>query len=125
MARPDLSNTRNEILSALSPEDIERLSSHLQPVDLPFKQTLIVPDEPIKHVYFPERGVASMLALLEGGGSVEIGMIGRDGMVGIHAFLGAKTVTQECVIQIPGAGWRIEVAAFRRPSARAVPCPPC
>jgi CRP-like cAMP-binding protein len=49
------------------------LSPHLQPVDLPLKQTLIVPDEPLRHVYFPDRGVASMLALLEGGGSVEVG----------------------------------------------------
>ena len=114
MARPDQSNVRNEILSALSAEDLGRLSPHLQPVDLPLKQTLIVPDEPLPHVYFPDRGVASMLALLEGGGSVEVGMIGRDGMVGIHVFLGADSVTQECVIQIPGAGWRMEVAAFRK-----------
>ena len=58
MARPDQSNVRNEILSALSAEDFGRLSPHLQLVDLPFKQTLIVPDEPLPHVYFPDRGVA-------------------------------------------------------------------
>jgi CRP-like cAMP-binding protein len=84
MVRPDQSNVRNEILSSLSAEDFSRLNPHLQPVDLPFKQTLIVPDEPLRHVYFPDRGVCSMLALLEGGGSVEVGMIGREGMIGIH-----------------------------------------
>jgi len=113
MVRPDQSDVRNEILSALSAEDFGRLSPHLQPVDLPLKQTLIVPDEPLRHVYFPDRGVGSMLALLEGGGSVEVGMIGRDGMVGIHIFFGTDSVTQECVVQIPGDGWRMGVAAFR------------
>jgi hypothetical protein len=56
MVRPDQSNVRNEILSSLSAEDFSRLSPHLQPVDLPFKQTLIVPDEPLRYVYFPDRG---------------------------------------------------------------------
>jgi CRP-like cAMP-binding protein len=113
MTRPDQSTIRNEILSALSAEDFGLLRPYLQFVDLPLKKTLIVPDEPIRHVYFPDQGVASMLALLEGGGSVEVGMIGRDGMVGIHVFLGVQTVTLECVVQIPGAGWRMEVAAFQ------------
>jgi CRP-like cAMP-binding protein len=113
MIRPDQSNIRNEILSALSAEDFGRLSPHLQPIDLPLKKTLIVPDEPVRHVYFPDHGVASMLALLEGGGSVEVGMTGRDGMIGIHVLLGVGTVAQECVVQVSGAGWRMEVAAFR------------
>jgi CRP-like cAMP-binding protein len=85
------------------------------------KKTLIVPDEPIRYVYFLDQGVASMLALLEGGGSVEVGMIGRDGMVGIHVLLGVETVTQECVVQIPGAGWRMEVAAFREAASESRP----
>jgi len=113
MAHPDQSNVRNEILSALSARDFSRLSSYLQLVDLPLKQTLIVPDEPVRHVYFPDQGICSMLALLEGGGSVEVGMIGREGMIGIHVLLGADSVTQECVVQIPGTGWRMAVAPFR------------
>ena len=99
MSGPDQAEVRNEILSALSTEDFRCLSPHLQLIDPPFKKTLIVRDEPIRHVYFPDRGVASMLALLEGSGSVE----GREGMVGIHALLGANAVTQESVIQIAGA----------------------
>jgi CRP-like cAMP-binding protein len=114
MTSPDQSTIRNEILSSLPAEDFGLLRPHLQFIDLPLKKTLIVPDEPLRHVYFPDQGVGSMLALLEGGGSVEVGMIGREGMVGIHVFLGVDTVTQECVVQIPGAGWRLEVAAFRK-----------
>ena len=95
MTRPDQSNIRNEILSALPAEDFALLRPYLQSIDLALKKTLIVLDEPIRHVYFPDQGVASMLALLEGGGSVEVGMIGRDGMVGIHVLLGVETVTQE------------------------------
>jgi CRP-like cAMP-binding protein len=119
MTRLDQSSIRNEILSSLPAEDFGLLKPYLQLVDLPLKKTLIVPDEPIRHVYFPDQGVASMLALLEGGGSVEVGMIGRDGMVGIHISLGVDTVNQECVVQIPGAGWRMEVAAFREATSRS------
>jgi CRP-like cAMP-binding protein len=119
MTRLDQSSIRNEILLSLPAEDFGLLRPYLQLVDLPLKKTLIVPDEPIRHVYFPDQGVASMLALLEGGGSVEVGMIGRDGMVGIHILLGVDTVNQECVVQIPGAGWRMEVAAFRETAIRS------
>jgi CRP-like cAMP-binding protein len=119
MTRLDQSSIRNEILLSLPAEDFGLLRPYLQLVDLPLKKTLIVPDEPIRHVYFPDQGVASMLALLEGGGSVEVGMIGRDGMVGIHILLGVDTANQECVGQIPGAGWRMEVAAFRETAIRS------
>jgi CRP-like cAMP-binding protein len=121
MTRPDQSTIRNEILSLLPAEDFGLLRPYLQSVDLPLKKTLIVPDEPIRYVYFLDQGVASMLALLEGGGSVEVGMIGRDGMVGIHVLLGVETVTQDCVVQIPGAGWRMEVAAFREAASESRP----
>jgi CRP-like cAMP-binding protein len=126
MTRPDQSTIRNEILSSLPAEDFGLLRPYLQSVDLPLKKTLIVPDEPIRYVYFPDQGVASMLALLEGGGSVEVGMIGRDGMVGIHVLLGVETVTQECVVQIPGAGWRMEATGrmtiLDRPALEAAAC---
>src|SRR3954471_7491254 len=90
MTSPDQSTIRNEILSSLPAEDFVLLRPYLQSIDLPSKKTLIVPDEPIRHVYFPDQGVASMLALLEGGGSVEVGMIGREGMVGIHVLLAIR-----------------------------------
>jgi CRP-like cAMP-binding protein len=126
MTRPDQSTIRNEIVSSLPAEDFGLLRPYLQSVDLPLKKTLIVPDEPIRYVYFPDQGVASMLALLEGGGSVEVGMIGRDGMVGIHVLLGVETVTQECVVQIPGAGWRMEATGrmtiLDRPALEATAC---
>jgi len=53
-------------------------------------------------------------------------MIGRDGMVGIHVLLGVETVTQECVVQIPGAGWRMEATGrmtiLDRPALEATAC---
>src|SRR4051794_22890985 len=119
MTNPVQSTIRNEILSSLPAEDFGLLRPYLQSIDLPLKKTLIVPDEPVRHVYFPDHGVASMLALLEGGGSVEVGMTGWDGMIGIHVLLGVDTVTQECLVQIPGAGWSMEVAAFREAAVQS------
>ena len=65
MTKPVQSTIRNEILSSLPAEDLGLLRPYLQSVDLPLKKTLIVPDEPIRYVYFPDQGVASMLAPIQ------------------------------------------------------------
>jgi cAMP-binding proteins - catabolite gene activator and regulatory subunit of cAMP-dependent protein kinases len=119
MAQIEQSTVRNRLLSALTPEDFGLLSPHLEAVDLPFKQVLIAPDEPITHVHFPDSGLGSMLALFEGGGSLEVGMIGQDGMVGVPVILGAETVTQECLMQVPGTGWRMAAAALRKATSQS------
>jgi CRP-like cAMP-binding protein len=119
MAQLVQSNVRNRLLSALTPEDFGLLSPHLEATDLPFKHVLIAPDEPIRHVYFPDTGLGSFLALFEGGGSLEVGLIGRDGMIGVPVLLGAETVAQECLMQIPGAGWRMTVGALREATGRS------
>lgn len=119
MAQPAQSAVRNRLLSALSPEDFGLLGPHLDAVDLPFKQVLIAPDEPIEHVYFPDSGLGSFLALFEGGGSLEVGMMGWDGMIGVPVLLGTDAVSQECLMQMPGKGWRIGTSAFRDATDRS------
>ncbi|QCO16816.1 Crp/Fnr family transcriptional regulator (plasmid) [Azospirillum brasilense] len=119
MAQAVQSTIRNRLLATLSPEDFELLSPHLEAVELPFKQVLIVPYEPIRHVHFPDTGLSSFVALFEGGGSLEVGMIGRDGLIGMPILLGADTVAQECLMQIPGNGWRMEAEALRQAAARS------
>jgi CRP-like cAMP-binding protein len=113
MAHSTQSTIRNRLLSGLSPENFGLLCPHLKPVELAFKQVLIAPDEPIQHVYFPDTGIGSFLALFEGGGSLEVGMVGPDGMIGVPVVLGADAVSQECLIQVPGQGWRMETTALR------------
>lgn len=78
----------NKLLAVLPAEDYKRLRRVLEPVTFTLKYSLAVPDEPISHVYFPSHGVMSLLVPLSGGQSMEVAMVGNEGMVGIHCLSG-------------------------------------
>ena len=104
---------RNRLLAALPSDDFRRLAGSLQPVNLELKQVLHAPGERVEVAYFPESGTVSMLAPLEGGELLEVGMIGREGMVGLPAILGTDTTATEAMVQMPGSAWRIRASALR------------
>ena len=104
---------RNHLLAALPSEDLARLWPRLEPVELPFRHVVQVPEEPITAVHFPEEGWISMMALLSDGGAAEVGLIGREGMLGLPVFFGAETTTLEGMVQGPGKALRLSAAAFR------------
>lgn len=99
--------TGNQLLDALAADDLQPLLAHLEPVALPQKQVLNAPRQTIEHVYFPTVGVVSLVASLEDGGLVEVGVIGREGMVGLPVLLGSETPSNEAFVQIAGAGLRL------------------
>jgi CRP-like cAMP-binding protein len=113
MPQPNLPHSRNRLLAALPASELERLRPHLDPIDLPLKKVLITAGEPVLHAYFPASGLGSLIARLEDGSGVEVGMMGRDGMVGTAVVLHAETTTTDCIIQVAGSGWRIRAAALR------------
>jgi CRP-like cAMP-binding protein len=76
----------NRLLAALPPTEYERLLPELQPVYLPRKYVIYQPGEPSRHVYFPRSGMVSELVVLEDARTVEVGVIGNEGVVGIHEF---------------------------------------
>jgi CRP-like cAMP-binding protein len=88
MSRIDQSAVRNRLLAALPASAFDRVAAALTPVSLTLKQFLMEADEPIKAAYFIEAGMASYLAYLEGGEALEVGIIGREGMVGLPIILG-------------------------------------
>jgi CRP-like cAMP-binding protein len=115
MARPDRPTpaTRNHLLAALPPDDLARLRPRLEAVELPFRKVLHAPGEPIEAVYFPETGWASMLAYLEDGDAAEVGLTGREGMIGLPVLLGADHDDIEAMVQSPGTALRLGAADFR------------
>jgi CRP-like cAMP-binding protein len=115
MARhdPPARPSRNHLLAALPPEDLARLWPLLEEVDLPLRHVLHAPDEPIAVVHFPEIGWVSMLAYLENGDAAEVGLVGREGMVGLPLLLGADRSTLEAMVQAPGTALRLDAGAFR------------
>ncbi|MFC7478407.1 Crp/Fnr family transcriptional regulator [Dankookia sp. GCM10030260] len=105
--------SRNRLLAALPPEDLARLQPQLEVVDLPLRKVLSAPGKPITAVYFPETGYVSMLAYLEKGDVIEVGVVGNEGMVGLPILLGDDSDDCEAMVQNPGTALRMDAAAFR------------
>ena len=105
------------MLQDLPPEDRRRLEARATRVDLELRQVLYWPDEPIAHAWFPIYAICSLLTLLGGGDTVEAGLVGREGVVGLPLFLGAAATHGRAVSQVAGAAWRLPAAAFLEEAA--------
>lgn len=103
----------NGILLRLTPEDRAELEPHLEAVDLPLRRRVSFTDTPIEHVYFPTSGIVSIVTHVRRDVPIEIGIVGREGMTGLPALLGAGSAPNESFVQAAGAGWRIETARMR------------
>lgn len=108
---PSVSRYKNRVLSALPQAEISRLAPHLSHVTLKQEQTLL--DGEARYAYFLEQGLASVVATVADGTTVEIGVVGVDGVVGIPILLGAGTAPGRTFIQIAGSGFRIESAVLK------------
>lgn len=97
----------NKILAALPREDFERFEAKLKPVRLALGETLYLPEQKMEYVYFVTRGVVSLLAALENGATVEAGVIGSEGMVGVPIILGADSSPNQALIQGEGDALRM------------------
>jgi len=104
---------RNLLLAALPREQRERLLSMMEYVDVPYGTVLHDVSEPITDVYFPETALVSLLGTEPGGSSVEIAIIGRNGMSGIPVFLGADRTHFKTFIEIGGTSWRMSANDLR------------
>jgi CRP-like cAMP-binding protein len=101
---------KNHLLAAIPQEELERFSPELHPVSLSLRQVLYEVGAPLENVYFIEEGVASVLTNMADGSTIEIGMIGAEGMVGVPALLGGETSAQQIVVQVPGTALRMSAA---------------
>lgn len=110
-ARPP---TRNRILNALTRPEYDRLTTHLEPVRMSAGEVLCRPEQPITHVYFPERGTVSLVSTFEDGGSVEVGMVGNEGMFGVCVFLGTVSTPLLAQVQMAGEGLRMRADVIRK-----------
>jgi CRP-like cAMP-binding protein len=104
---------RNRLLAALPPEALGQVWPRLEPAELPFRRVLHAVGEPVEAVWFPETGYVSMLAYLEDGDAAEVGVVGREGFVGLPVLLGADHDDIEAMVQNPGTALQMGAAAFR------------
>src|SRR5262249_12541143 len=69
---------------------------------------------PLDHIFFPDSGVVSMMALYSDGSVIELATIGREGFAGVRAVFGAKKSAARFFVQIPGSAAKMSRAAFTR-----------
>ena len=103
----------NRLLAALPDAEYQRLIPHLECVPLSFKQVLHEVGEPIEYVYFPHRGIVSLLSTMADGSMVEVGLVGNDGITGIPATLGDNIATTIAIVQVPGSGMRMKASVLK------------
>ncbi len=102
----------NVILLSLPDEEYSLLRPHLEAVDLPQYQILHEPGEKIEFTYFLNGGMTSLVALSRDGRSVEVGIVGREGMVGMSLTMGLQRETFRAIMQMPGNGFRLRSEVF-------------
>ena len=96
--------TRNFMLASLPQPLLDKLAPHLSRIHLPQGTSLIKPNREIQWVYFLERGMASMNSLDLSGAAIEVGIVGREGVIGISALLGQWQTKNAVTMQGAGEG---------------------
>ena len=103
----------NRLLGSLPRKAQQRMLQRCEPVELAYGLVLCEPGEHIRHVYFPTGGFISLVTVLKSKASLEVGLIGNEGMLGVSLALGVDTSPMRALVQGAGAALRMPAAIFR------------
>jgi CRP-like cAMP-binding protein len=92
----------NQLLAGLEPESRKRIDPHLQPVTLKLGDVVCEAGGLLKHAYFPQGSVLSLLTVLENGSAIETANIGREGAFGLFAAMYSRVSFNRCIVQLEG-----------------------
>jgi CRP-like cAMP-binding protein len=117
---------KNKLIACLPPEDFARLKPYLKTVPFKRKEVIHRRNELMRHVVFPNGGVASVTTAMKDGTMVEIATVGHEGLLGIEAFFGNAMMPTESMIQVPDTDAEVMTAeAFRQEMNRPGPFQAC
>ena len=111
---------RNRLLLALPFSDLKRLMPELEQISCEREQVLLDADSSLDHIFFPDSGVVSVVAVYEDGSIIEMATIGREGCTAVQATLGAKSSSVRFLVQIPGSAKKMSRMTFMR-AMRSMP----
>ena len=114
-----MATVENHLIERLPRADRSRLLASCEHVPMVLAEVLCDPGKPMRHVYFPIDGFISMVAVVKDSPGVEVGMVGREGMLGAHLALGVATAPLHSLVQGVGTARRIGAAAFRKQLAQS------
>lgn len=103
----------NSLLGALPREEYERLSPHLELVSLKPGRVLYHAGDAVSHAYFPKGGMICLLSTTESGRTIEVAMIGSEGMAGVPIILRCEAAPYQVMVQLAGNALRIRAGALR------------
>jgi CRP-like cAMP-binding protein len=109
----------NRFLATLPPHDLSLLAPHLRTITLERGVMLHDVGEEIEHVYFPHSGMVPMVAVMQSGATVETATIGRAGVIGASAGLGARSTIARALVQLPGTAAWISASQFHAAAAQS------
>src|SRR5689334_2783800 len=104
----------NALIAALPARDRAIVQKYSEPAELALGDILCEPGRPITHVYFPVTGYISLITPEEVVGSLEVGLIGREGVFGITMLLEVNDSPLRALVQGPGDAVRMSASAFRK-----------
>ncbi|RZS46752.1 Crp/Fnr family transcriptional regulator [Sphaerotilus mobilis] len=106
--------TCNLLLDGLPEAERDSLLSHSERIELRFGDVLHEVGQTLEHVHFPSSGFISLLVQVPGGAGLEIGMVGREGMLGVPLLLGQPVAPWRGLVQGAGLAWRLDARRLRR-----------
>lgn len=110
---------QNHLLAALSESEFRRISPHLRLVHLELGDVLHEPGKRSTYLYFPISAIISLVYLLHDGGTAEIAVVGREGVVGIAAFMGGGSTPNQAVVELAGDSYRLPAKVVQEEFFRA------
>jgi CRP-like cAMP-binding protein len=111
----------NDLLACINSEEMERLLPHLQPVSLSLGKVIYESGEKLDYIYFPTTAIISLLYIMESGATAEIGVVGKDGLIGIAIFMGGDTTPNRAVVQSAGKALKMKSQVMKDEFTRGGP----
>lgn len=102
----------NRLLAALPTKEYRRLFPKLEQIALTFKENIYILGDVIRYVYFPNSGIISLLTAIEVSATLEVGIVGNEGMIGLPVFMGVKTSNNRALVQGEGSAMRMKTVDF-------------
>lgn len=113
-----MAGIQNHLIEMLPRAGSRALLALCEPVDLVLSNVVCASGETPAYAYFPVNGIISLVTAIDGKPVLEVGMVGREGMVGAELVLGVLRSPLHAVVQGPGKAWRVRSSDFRRELAR-------
>ncbi len=112
-------SVQNQLIEFLPARERSHFLAICEPFELLLSDTLYEAGTKTRHVYFPNNGFVSLVALVDGRSALEVGMVGREGLLGVHVALGSDIAPLHSVVQGPGDAWRLTASRFKSELSRS------